>query len=839
MTDHERDHRPNPGLPASGAEHFDIHASVVFQLGESLITDSVQALVELVKNSYDADASYCKVTISTEAVTDPESPFRGANGAITIEDDGIGMTLEDIRRGWLTISNSAKRDFKDQSKTTAKGRSPLGDKGLGRLGTQRLGSNVEMFTQTQGSSVQHHLWFSWNDFLGKNRLSDVDIGRRERAPADGSGTTLTISQLREPALWKGEAVRELETSLSQLISPYHAVRGFIVYAVVDGKRLELLEVTEKLRRAAQLRYRLDFDGDLFTVTGRARLAYIKPDGKPQKGAFEQLVEADGGRVFFDYLARTKRTDEFSLERAPEDGWFALYKSRKYLDDLSELDLVDGKVANPGPFTGEIDFFNLGIESSSAQTVFSTAAEFRKAIGALSGIKVYRDGFGIRVPADWLNLGKQWTKGGSYYGLKPHNTLGYIAISAQANRQLEETTDREGFKSNAYYRNFFSLLSSFVDFSGSAQGFLRRGWIDFLRSHQRAIAKVPDDTKPETLSRKITQDMGRAAQFRVALSQVSLRLKKSTDESRLAFKGLRHKIGGNGSHEHFDSVLQELADSVQEAERVSGEVQSYLLEMERLQAVGNVLTTQIQTLREQIQQVHEIIGLGLTAEALSHETENITSQLAQRNQQLIRYMRANTIRDARITAFTEYVNTSVAGLRRQLSFLAPSLQYAREKREIIDMEAFIGEILRHYTTHFSSSPIQVLTKFTKGQQFKIEMNKGKLIQVLDNLLLNSEYWIKEDIRTGRLTLGTITISLTKPYIRVSDNGRGVEPSIETSIFEPFVSAKGKGKGRGLGLYIARQLLEAEGCGIRLMPQRNENGRMYCFEIDLTGVLLDKR
>ena len=77
------------------------------------------------------------------------------------------------------------------------------------------------------------------------------------------------------------------------------------------------------------------------------------------------------------------------------------------------------------------------------------------------------------------------------------------------------------------------------------------------------------------------------------------------------------------------------------------------------------------------------------------------------------------------------------------------------------------------------------------------------------------------------------------IRVSDNGRGVEPSIESSIFEPFVSAKGKGKGRGLGLYIARQLLDAEGCAIRLMPLRNEHGRMYCFEIDLTGVLFDKR
>src|SRR5271157_778198 len=101
----------SPPLAPKG-EHFDIHASVVFQLGESLITDSVQALVELVKNSYDADASFCKLDISTQPISDPMSPFKGAVGAITIEDDGSGMTLDTIRRGWLTISNSDKRDFK-------------------------------------------------------------------------------------------------------------------------------------------------------------------------------------------------------------------------------------------------------------------------------------------------------------------------------------------------------------------------------------------------------------------------------------------------------------------------------------------------------------------------------------------------------------------------------------------------------------------------------------------------------------------------------------------------------------------------------------------------------
>src|SRR5260370_41225958 len=105
----------------SAGEHFDIHASVVFQLGENLITDSIQALVELVKNCYDADASFCKLNISTERISDPASPFKGAIGSITVEDDGNGMTLDSIRRGWLTISNSEKRDFKDRTLQTKRG----------------------------------------------------------------------------------------------------------------------------------------------------------------------------------------------------------------------------------------------------------------------------------------------------------------------------------------------------------------------------------------------------------------------------------------------------------------------------------------------------------------------------------------------------------------------------------------------------------------------------------------------------------------------------------------------------------------------------------------------
>ena len=117
---------------------FDIHAAVVFRLGEELITDAVQALVELVKNSYDADATWVKVTIDTRGPNMSGGNYVDATGFILVEDDGNGMDESTIQRGWLTIANSPKREDKAAARMTARGRTPIGDKGLGRLGSQRV-----------------------------------------------------------------------------------------------------------------------------------------------------------------------------------------------------------------------------------------------------------------------------------------------------------------------------------------------------------------------------------------------------------------------------------------------------------------------------------------------------------------------------------------------------------------------------------------------------------------------------------------------------------------------------------------------------------------------------
>lgn len=115
----------------------------------------------------------------------------------------------------------------------------------------------------------------------------------------------------------------------------------------------------------------------------------------------------------------------------------------------------------------------------------------------------------------------------------------------------------------------------------------------------------------------------------------------------------------------------------------------------------------------------------------------------------------------------------------------------------------------------------------------EFNQGKLTQVFNNLIFNSEYWLKEDIAAGRIKEGIITIRIGDERVAFSDNGFGINPKVESSLFEPFVSTK-KVK-RGLGLFVAQQLMDAESCEIRLSRKRNQSNRLYIFELDFAGCM----
>ena len=122
--------------------------NILKRLGEELNPDLTQGLIELVKNSYDADAHNCTIELNNVFNYDPhnQSLFQSK---ITIKDDGVGMTDEDISNNWLLLGESGK----STTEKTKLGRIPVGDKGLGRLAALRLGSKTILKTISQKTKV--------------------------------------------------------------------------------------------------------------------------------------------------------------------------------------------------------------------------------------------------------------------------------------------------------------------------------------------------------------------------------------------------------------------------------------------------------------------------------------------------------------------------------------------------------------------------------------------------------------------------------------------------------------------------------------------------------------
>ncbi|HNR90643.1 MAG TPA: ATP-binding protein [Spirochaetota bacterium] len=818
--------------------YFDVHPSVVYQLGESLISDSIQALIELVKNSYDADATFSKVIIDTNnEIEIKDTYFPSGKGRIIIEDDGNGMDIETIKTGWFLISNRKKLDLKKNKETTPGGRTPLGDKGLGRLGTQRLGDNLEIYTKCEDGKG-YHFGFSWLDFATAPLLKDVDIHFNECELPQKKGTRLVISDLNDIDIWKGQvSIEKLQKELSQMISPYISIRDFNILVQVDGKRFELVELTESVRELAHVRYKIDFNGSELTVQGKVRIDYFRPDNAKGSEEFALLVESDNGLSFYEYINSDKKAKSLAIKKSKSSKWYIEFSQKWNFDDIDKIERNknnNGVPYNPGPFFGEIDSFDLGQSSYQNQNVFNKISEFREYIKSLSGIRVYRDGFAIRVDHDWLKLGAQWTSAGSYYGLKPDNTLGYIALTARDNIELEETTDREGFKDTQYFRNFYLLLTEFRKITENAHDFFRRSFNEYRKNRNEKLSQLESSKSIEDISKSLRKKITVASTHRKNVEDLTVKISHITEESHALHKKISKT--DNFTPQIKDQISKSLSDLetvLVQAQKSLPILSKYLNELDSFDIIGQVLEDRVDSLRRQMGDMYETVALGITAEALSHEIFNIADQLALRAKSAERKVHELNIKDRIISSFIENVHSTVIALRKQLAFLSPALRYVREKRELIKLNEFINELNIFYTNRLQKNNIKIQIINSNVSDFQIKMNKGKLTQIIDNFVLNSEYWLKEDIRSNKIDNGIINFDLSKPFLRIWDNGRGIDHSVENTLFEPFVTAKSREQGRGLGLFIIKQLLDSEGCSVGLMPERNKYKRYFKFQVDFRG------
>ena len=827
--------------------HFDISAAVVKQLGEELVTDEVTAVMELVKNSYDACAQWVRIEVNTsQPLLGQHYKYQGDVGYITIEDNGFGMNEIEIKKGWLVISLSAKRKMKEAGQTLVCGRTPLGDKGLGRLSTQRLAQRLELFSSKPEDSEVHHVAFDWSDFNEETPLSQVPTYyanvKKQHQP---KGTKIVLTKLRDSNSWEGASADRFKGQLSQLIFPFKERRAFHLFLTINNEKVDLDELSEALRNQAVSRFEFHYDGKQLTVKGSVK-AYKLFGGAPspdERDNYQRFISNDNGQRFFTFLVDQKRNKSNSLDKISYSG----NKGVLY-DFLTTIDVdnIGGKsytidpdnrgevLANPGRFFGEIDDFNLR-EADTLDSAFDNFSQFKNIVKNQIGVRVFRDGFGIKPfgidGEDWLKLGSSWTSGGSYYGLKPSNTIGFVALSAKENYNLKEKTDREGFMDTPYSKNFFLLMNQVVNIINGLLEKTRRSYNDYKKfSAQQAgeITDIKDSYK------RLQQTSDRSRRVQAEAYQLTPTLARVAQSVRQVIKKVEHTKPSNAQDAEQRKLMLEIDHSLQRAMDILTKVDSILDVAKKIEHDVAYIRPRVEDLETQLGEFAELAGLGLTAEALSHEISNIVDRLLEQTNNISRKIRGKEMIDTSpVFVYVEYVKSAIQSFRKQLSHLAPSLRYVRESKEAFDINDYFTEIGSYYNQKFAGS-IELELRHSKVP-FQVRMSKGKLTQIIDNLILNSEFWLKEARSANSSFKPKIVIELKSPFIRIFDNGPGIDPGYENRIFQPFVTSKPRNLGRGLGLFVVQQLLDTVGGDILLLDERNIHKRRYIFQIDLSQVV----
>lgn len=817
---------------------FDINPHVIRQLGAELVSDQVTALMELIKNSYDADASFVKIEINTTDQCDIPSLYNPKHkGYILVEDNGFGMDQETLLKSWLIISYSNKRAVNGIKPKTALGRTPLGDKGLGRLSTQRLANCCEIYTKKNNSSP-FHVGFKWSDFDTVERLGEVEVNFQPTEFKGRSGTKMYLLDLIDINCWQGEGLERLKGALCQIIAPYKELKPFNIYLSVNG---EIIDITQEISKLEQLNL-CDINFNYFNGIMDVQIEiHLRKLIGNDYSFYQKYIVTDNGKRFEEYLFNDKRGRGRCFEHSSKGYWLQSHFSFELKSLLPRPDLyTDNEVDDPGDFFGRIQEFYFGAQDKEGDwwnDLYKNFKEYKSFVQSQTGIKIYRNGFAVRPYGiddnDWLLLGQGQTGGSSYYGLRPGNVVGYVAIDEAKNMNLKDKTDREGLIENASYRNFYRLISTVVSRYSENMENLRRCYADFRSSFST------ENNKIRTMSQ--------------AFNAISIQAQKGTETSKAyndvqkKFTSIEAKIDevvksensslfSNSEDSLLKKTLEEVHVILSESKSVLVQANEILSNSMYLNEALQIIEPRLEALEAQLTDFSELASLGLISEMVTHDLSLISNKMLIKSIDLDKQLKANIeISKTQLYSLVDFIKSTVSSLRSQMRHLDPSLKYNREKQDLFSVKELLNEEeIPYYTHKLHEKGIKISLQVEND--FKVTINKGRIMQVFDNLINNSVYWLENRFEPSDSNpVPLITIKVDKPWVYIEDNGEGIDKSVVTTLFEPFVTRKPKGEGRGLGLFIVRQLLDSCKCDINLDDSINEKGNQYRFSINLNEII----
>ncbi|MDY0957744.1 sensor histidine kinase [Sphingomonas sp. CFBP8993] len=467
---------------------------------------------------------------------------------------------------------------------------------------------------------------------------------------------------------------------------------------------------------------------------------------------------------------------------------ALQLSTIELRTTTDLDVAT--IERIGPFSLDMYWFNrrllTKIEGIGNLTVV------RRILAAWSGgVSLYRDGYRVNpyggVNDDWLDLDRD-AFSTSGFKLNRGQIIGRARITQRGNPYLIDQTNREGLKENPEKQAFVRVLAAVVEI-----------YRQYLNEIDRDVDRARRVTAAEALERFRDEDE-RLASLMPALEDAL----RGSDAGRDLTRELRGTIG----------QLRAAAEIVQRAAGAQEKERSRVL---------------------------HLASIGLMIESLAHELYRATSAGLETIAQARRSRNpVNSGTSLRV------LDSQLRTLQKRLKVLDPLSTNARQTKEEFELAGWIEDIVGGFASRNEGRRIEIETIVVpEGGELDVEAVKGMFVQVLENLLVNSVFWIGEQHRervrlklvrdgddqpTGRIE---VVVDLRRRRIVVTDDGPGIPEERRDTVFEPFFSTKRQKQGKGLGLYIAREVAEYHG-GALTLGEADEHGQIHSVIFDIGNV-----
>lgn len=392
---------------------FTVDAGLIQRLGYELVGRAETAVSELIKNSYDADATVVDVdfiNVSTQG------------GSLIISDNGLGMTKQQLINGFMRISSTDKLHNPTSIRFN---RTKAGKKGIGRFAAQRLGERLILVTQTKESTNAIQIEIDWDKYSIDKDITAITFPIRNIPKEKVEGTTIKIHGLREK--WTEASIKRIYRYVLDLFQPdYLSERSKVDNLAIQNE--ETFKVNFNLVSNEGKR---SFLNDQISVFNKSLAIFEGYVDKNHHG----IITIKSESLDIDDTMEITYKDEENNYSALTDVYFKIhyfiYDRPIYYGD---------RISGP--------------ELKKIQELSKTA----------SGVRLYRNGFRVlpygEPKDDWTNIDKRWSteSGKINIPLNNQNLFGFVEIIDPTGNIFEETASREGLIEN----DAFNQLSDFIN-----------------------------------------------------------------------------------------------------------------------------------------------------------------------------------------------------------------------------------------------------------------------------------------------------------------------------------------------------------------------------------------